>query len=68
MDKYRKVTLHMEITSESAFSDLVHLDCIADILDDRIKDSASHEDQTTMRRWLKTVYKLSTAYEKALED
>ena len=57
------ITIHFELSDQKAFDDLVNLDCIAECMQERIKDSDSWEDQKAMRQWMKTLYKLRNAYE-----
>ena len=57
-------TITFELTDDKAFDDLVNLDCIAETLEERVKDLSDIADQRIVRSWLKTVYRLRVVYER----
>jgi len=59
-------TITIELTDNRAFDDLINLDCIAEVLQKRIDDSADYDDQKVMRSWLKTIHRLRVVYEDAI--
>ena len=58
--------IHMHLSDEDAFDDLVNLDCIVECMHERIANSRSFEDQRSMRQWMYTLYKIRHQYELAV--
>jgi hypothetical protein len=54
--------IKLELSDDRAFDDLVNLDCVSEVLFEKIQDSDDWEDQRVMRSWKKTVDKLRVAY------
>jgi hypothetical protein len=54
------------ITMQVDFDDLIALECVKEVLEERIKASDSWEDQKVMRQWRRTVGRFLAITDNAL--
>lgn len=61
-------TITFEIGLDALFDDIIAFDCVIEVMRERINDSSDYQDQATMRRWLKTLYKYNGLLERAHDE
>ena len=60
-------TVQLELTDIQAFDDLVHLDCVKEILHEQFIDVQNdHDDAVAILNFSHTISRLIRAYEKAV--